>query len=81
MELAANRKLTFNIADKEKAKIETNVNGIIRVIKFNDVLYILELRSNLISVSRLAGKGTKVYFDEHKAQVKSIDGTTIVTTK
>jgi len=78
MGLAASRESTFSIAGEGKAKIETNVNGITRAITFNDALYTPELRSNLISVSRLVGKGAKVHFDEHEAQVKSIDGTTIM---
>jgi len=78
MGLAASRELTFSIAGKGKAKIETNVNSITRVITFNNALYKPELRSNLISVSRLVGKGAKVHFDEHEAQVKSIDSTTIM---
>ena len=46
-----------------------------------DTLHIPELRSNLISVSKLAAKGVKVEFDQHKAQVRSVSGTVIMMVK
>jgi len=46
-----------------------------------DTLHIPELRSNLISVSKLAAKGVKVEFDQHKAQVRSVSGTIIMMAK
>ena len=46
MGLAASRESTFSIAGKGKAKIETNVNGITRVITFNDALLNLSVKTS-----------------------------------
>jgi len=81
MGLAAAKESIFNVTGKEKAKIETCINGTNRNITFEDALHIPELCSNLISISKLAEKGVKVEFDQHKARVRSVSGTIIMTAK
>ena len=67
MGLATTKEFIFNVTEKKKAKIETCINGTNRNITFEDALHTPELCSNLISISRLAEKGVKVEFDQHKA--------------
>ena len=67
MGLAATKESIFNVTGKKKAKIETCINGTNRNITFENVLHTPELCSNLISISRLAEKGVKIEFDQHKA--------------
>ena len=81
MGLAAAKESIFNVTGKGKAKIETCVNGTNRNITFEDALHTPELRSNLISVSKLAEKGVKVEFDQHEARVRSVSGAIIMTAK
>ena len=64
MGIAAEKKTTFNVEGKEKVRIWTKVNRVEKIITFKDALYTPDLRSNLISVSKLAEKGTKVEFDK-----------------
>jgi len=81
IELTASKESTFNVIGKRKAKIQMTIDGIKRNITFKNVLYTPNLRSNLISMSKLAEKGIKVEFNEHKAQVKTKNGTIIMTAK
>jgi len=81
MGFTATKESIFNVTGKGKAKIETCVNGTNRNIIFEDVLHTPELRSNLISVSKLAKKGVKVEFDQHKARVRSVSSAVIMTAK
>jgi len=67
MGLAAAKESIFNVTGKRKAKIKMCVNGTNRNITFKDALHTPELRSNLISISKLAEKGVKVEFDQHEA--------------
>ena len=67
MDLATAKESIFNVIGKRKAKIKTCVNSTNRNITFEDALHTSKLHSNLISVSKLAEKGVKVEFDQHKA--------------
>jgi len=53
---------TFNILGRETVKFKTRVEGILRFITLDNAMYILDLQSNLISVSRLLEKGVDVIF-------------------
>ena len=79
--LATSKESTFNVLGKGKARIKITVNGITRMVTLDDALYIPGLRSNLISVSKLVEKGTKVNFDDYKATVRSMDNTIVMTAK
>jgi len=81
MGLAAAKESIFNVTGKGKAKIETYVNSTNRNITFEDALHTPELRSNLISVSKLAEKGVKIEFDQHEVRVRSVSGAIIMTAK
>jgi len=81
MGLATARESIFNVTGKEKAKTETCVNGTNRNITFEDALHTPELCSNLISVSKLAEKGVKVEFDQHKARVRLVSNVVIMMAK
>jgi len=48
--LLTNKGATFSIIGKGNVKIITDINGIRRKVKFENVLYTPDMRSNLISV-------------------------------
>ena len=66
-ELSAGEGSVFSIVGKGDIKFQTYINGKIRNIILEDVLHTPELRSNLISVSKLKKKGTGVIFRNGKA--------------
>jgi len=65
--MTAGKQSTFHVEGGGKVRLRTNINGVSKTITFDDVLYTPELRSNLISISKLAEKGIKVDFDEKGA--------------
>jgi len=69
------------VLGKGKVKIHVTVNGVSKNITFDDVLYIPDLRSNLISLSKLGEKGVRVLFDEYKAQIKTVSGDIVIKAK
>jgi len=71
--LGAGKGSIFTINRRGNVELQTMANGIKRNITFKDVLYAPNLRSNLISVSKLGKKGMKVIFNKHKTIVKSAD--------
>lgn len=79
--LAAGKESVFNIIEKKKAKIQTVVNYTKRNITFKNALHTPDLRSNLISVSKLAEKGIRVEFDKLKTRIKSKDSIVIMKAK
>jgi len=79
--LAAGKESTFKVIGKGKAKIHTMINNTRESITFENALYTPELRSNLISVSKLGEKGTSVTFDNNGALVKLVDGNTVIKAK
>jgi len=81
MGLAAGKESTFNVTEKGKARIETTVNCMSKVITFEDVLHTSELHSNLILVSKLAERRIRVKFDKHGAQLKIASSTIVMTAK
>lgn len=62
-------------------KISINVNGMSNDIKLQNVTYVPELRSNLISVSRIVENGCTVRFTTDTATVLRKNGTIAMTAK
>jgi len=56
-----------------------DINGRKQKVTLEDALYTLGLRSNLISISTILEKSTKVYFDGDEAVVKFQDGTEVMS--
>jgi len=75
---SAGKDSTFTIDGTRVAEFSTTIDGIASRIKMNDALHMPQLRSNLISVSKLVGKGMTVAFEEETARVKRPDGVTIL---
>jgi len=59
------------------AEFSTAIDGIVSRIQINNVLHTPQLQSNLISVSKLVGKGMTIAFEGETARVKRSDGVTI----
>lgn len=51
------------------------MNKSIKSITLNDALYVSDLRTNLLSVSRMTDKGLKMTFEKDCASVIGDDGT------
>jgi len=75
---SAGKDSTFTIDSTGVAEFSTTIDGIASRIKMNDVLHTPQLRSNLISVSKLVEKGMTVAFEGETARVKRPDGVTIL---
>jgi len=75
---SARKDSTFTIDSTGVAEFSTTIDGIASRIKMNDVLHTPQLRSNLISVSKLVEKGMTVAFEGETARVKRPDGVTIL---
>ena len=75
---SAGKDSTFTIDGTGVAEFSTTIDSIASRIKINDVLHTPQLRSNLISVSKLVGKGMTVAFEGETARVKRSDGVTIL---
>jgi len=81
LRLGAGKRSTFNVIGKGKTKIYVNIDGNIKSLTFDNALYTPELRSNLISVSKLGEKGAKIHFDEQGAQITAVDNTIVMKAK
>jgi len=68
----------FSIIGKGNIEIITNIKDIRRKVKFENVLHIPEMRSNLISLSRLEDKGARFEIGRGKVLVKSPEGKDIM---
>jgi len=77
--LSANKGATFSIIEKENIEIITDIKGIRRKVKFENALHTPEMRSNLISLSRLEDKGACFKIGRGKVLVKSPEGEDIMT--
>lgn len=77
---SAGKDSTFTIAGRGTVEITTTNNGAERRITFENALHTPNLRSNLISVSKLVSKGAKVSFEGTIATVLSSTGDEIFTT-
>jgi len=77
--LSADEGSVFSIVGKGDVKFQTYINGKIRNIILEDVLHTPELRSNLISVSKLEKKGTGVIFRNGKTVVELADGSKVLS--
>lgn len=63
------------------ATIATTINGEKSEVTLNETLLVSELRTNLLSVSKITDKGHKVVFDKQKAAVIDKRGHTRLTAK
>jgi len=77
--LSAGEGSVFSIIGKGDVKFQTYINGRVRNIILEDVLHTPELRSNLISVSKLEMKGTAVIFKDGKAIVELADSSRVLS--
>jgi len=75
---SARKDSTFTIDGTGVAEFSTTIDGIASRIKMNDALHTSQLRSNLISVSKLVEKGMTVAFEGETARVKRPDRVTIL---
>jgi hypothetical protein len=71
---SAGKDSTFNIEGIGRAVFLTNVKGATLRICMDGALHTPHLRSNLISVSKLVSKGSKVSFAGEKATVCNVEG-------
>jgi len=76
--LSVGRDSTFRILGKGTIKLRTYVNGEQKTITLDNVIYAPELKSNLISVSKLGSRGASIIFDKTRASIRSADGTEII---
>jgi len=76
--ISAGEGSVFSIIGKGDVKFQTYINGRVRNIILEDVLHTPELRSNLISVSKLEMKGTTVIFKNGKAIVELADSSRVL---
>ena len=76
--LSANKGATFSIIGKGNIEIITDIKGIRRKVKFENTLHIPEMRSNLISLSRLEDKGARFEIGRGKVLVKLPEGEDIM---
>jgi len=67
---------TFNILGRGTVKFKMRVEGTLRSITLNNAMYIPDLRSNLISVSRLLEKGVDAIFSvtDNSVSIKMLSG-------
>ena len=77
--LSADKESSFDIIGKDNAVLYTCVNKGKQKVILENTLYTPSLRSNLISVSTLLEKDTKVYFDGDEAVVKTQDGIEVMS--
>jgi len=77
--LSAGKGLVFSIIGKRDVKFQIYINGRVRNIILKDILHTPELRSNLISVSKLEMKGTAVIFKDGKAIVELANGSRVLS--
>jgi len=77
-ENSAGKDSTFTIDGTGVAEFSTTIDGIVSRIKMNDTLHMPQLQLNLISVSKLVGKGMTVVFEGETARVKRPDRVTIL---
>ncbi|XP_057330877.1 uncharacterized protein LOC130671170 [Microplitis mediator] len=75
-------KLATDAATTAKVKGVAKVavsGGRIQLAKLHDTLYVPNLRTNLMSVSKITEKGKTMIFDSKQAIVKDADGNTVMT--
>jgi len=77
--LLANKGTTFSIIGKRNIEIITDIKSIKRKVKFENVLHTLDMRLNLISLSRLEDKGVCFEISRGKVLIKSSEGENIMT--
>lgn len=72
LNLASN--MSTPITGKGAIHLNAEVNGQNRNLNLENVLYVPDLRTNLLSVSKITNKGYKVIFDEKSVKVIDNDG-------
>ena len=77
--LFANKGAAFSIEGKGSVEIVTDIKGVKRKVKFENMLHTPDMRSNLISLLRLEDKGVYVEIGGGKVQVKSPEREDIMT--
>ena len=72
----------LNLASKDSTKIDgkgtvtfnTDVNGSVKSVTLNNVLYVPDLRQNLLSVAKITDRNCEVIFDKDRAAVIDSNG-------
>ena len=62
------------IDGKGTASFNTDVNGSVKSVTLNNVLYVPDLRQNLLSVAKITDRNCEVIFDKHQAAVIDSNG-------
>lgn len=70
-----------NIAGRGTVNTIIMTGNTSKSIKLDDTLYVPDLRTNLISVSKITDKGHNVIFDKNKAEVIDNSGNVLLTAK
>jgi len=76
--LLANKGVIFPIVEKGNIEIITNIKSIKRKVKFKNILQTSEIRSNLISLSKLEDKGAYFKSGRGKLLTKLSEGKNII---
>jgi hypothetical protein len=77
---SAGKGSTFNIEGSGTTKFFTKVNGVLSKLIISDCLHTPQLWSNLILVSKLISRGSRVTFEDDKAVVHNTAGLEVLTT-
>ncbi|KAK2578606.1 hypothetical protein KPH14_001023 [Odynerus spinipes] len=67
------------IAAKGTVEITAKVDGLQRDINLSDTLHVPDLRTNLLSIGKIADKGFKIIFEKGTAEVIDKRGTKVLT--
>lgn len=67
-----------NIFGKGIAKIVTEVRSDTKIVELSDTLFVPDLRTNLISISRITDAGHNVTFSANRAKVLDRDGNVLI---
>jgi len=76
--LLANKGVIFPIVEKGNIEIITNIKSIKKKVKFKNILQTSEIRSNLISLSKLEDKGAYFKSGRGKLLTKYMDLTQLL---
>lgn len=70
-----------DILGKGVVSTETVENGNVKVLKLSDTLYVPDLRTNLLSIGKIADKGHDVVFNKTEVKVIDCDGKVLIAGK
>ncbi|KMQ88472.1 retrovirus-related gag-pol polyprotein [Lasius niger] len=65
-----------NIVGKGTIRLNTEIEGRSKIVSLEDTLHVPDLRTNLLSVSKITDRGYKVIFDDKSAKVVDRNGAT-----